>query len=96
MDNSDPPNRIPVGSANSYPLGQGAGPLGSGSGDFSTYAGLAPITPFPALGKHEIECYGRAFSNDFDGSPIVTAPVSAPFTGDMPRRQRSSAIHALA
>ena len=78
----DETDRAAAGSPFTIPLNQGGGFLGGGSDDYSTYSNFVPFMPFPYIGKHEMECVGKAFSNDFDGSPISTASVSAPFTGD--------------
>lgn len=70
-----------MGNPYTFPLNQGGGFLGGGSDDYSTYANFVPFTPFPVVGKHELDCFARAFSNDFDGSPVITQTVSAPYTG---------------
>jgi hypothetical protein len=83
LDGSTPPVRTQVGNPYTFPLNQGGGFLGGGSDDYSTYANFFSITPVPVIGKHELDCFARAFSNDFDGSPITTQTVSAPYTGLM-------------
>lgn len=70
-----------MGNPYTFPLTQGGGFLGGGSDDYSTYANFIPIMPFPFIGKHEFDCFAKASSNAFDGSPVTTETVSAPFTG---------------
>lgn len=71
-----------MGQLYNFRLGRDYG-FGSGPDDYSTYANFTTILPFQAIGKHEIDCYGRADSDGFDGE-IETDTVSAPFRGNAP------------
>jgi hypothetical protein len=77
----DGTDRTLVPGVYNYEIPQGGGPFGGAPGDFSTYGSKFYLLPAQVLGKHEFECYGNAYSNDFDPYQITTAPVAGRFTG---------------
>ena len=75
-------NRTAIGTSLRYPLYHGVDPNAAGNGEqYSSYGYQYDFTPVQEVGKHELECYAIAYAAGFDPNPIVTAAVSAPFTG---------------
>jgi hypothetical protein len=66
-----------------FPLYQGGDPNGADTGDYSSYGYQYGYfyNPFQEVGKHELECFATASAAGFNPDPIVTAAVSARFTG---------------
>lgn len=65
-------------------MSRGGGAFGAAIDDYSFYGCRNYFVPYGKGGKHEIECFANAASADFDPNPIVTAAVSARFTGSAP------------
>jgi hypothetical protein len=74
--------RNQVGGTTYIGQNQGGGFLGNEPDDYSTSDAFFNFNPDPTIGNHELECYALAYSSDLNPSPISTASVSVPFTGD--------------